>query len=206
MRSGLLVAGAAVAIVGAGLMVSLFFLPGVPTNTRYSSVSIADLAPNTTRSWPITESPAISATLSLTWSAGSTVSVSLWRASTCGGATCPASPALAVWNANVSGTWSFDGTVGSLVLLSVTNFGHATTTFTGAVTETYVVASPSQVVPAWALITIGGLFLLGIGGVAIFLGLFLEPGVYRPPGSDLGRFDEERRHEIGRDPNDFGNL
>lgn len=208
MRSGLLVAGVAVAIVGAGLMVSLFFLPSPPTNTRYSSVSIAGLGPNDTRSWPISAGSSTAGTLSLSWSASSTVSVSLWKASVCGGATCVVSPALVAWNGNVSGSWTYDGSVGTLYLLSVTNFGHVATSFTGALTETYVVASPSQAVPAWALITIGGLFLLGIGGVAIFLGLFLEPGVYRPPEGGPGRprSDDELRPDLGPDPNDFGEM
>ncbi len=206
MRSGLVIAGVAVAVVGAGLLLSLFFLPAPPVNSRFSSVAISDLGPNATNPWIISEDSASQGTLVLTWSSQGPVSVSLYTTVPCQGqGVCPAGKPLVTWNANTSGAWSYHGAVGAAYLLSVLNFGHASTSFVASLTETYTVPTPSQAVPAWALITVGGLFLLGIGGIAMFLGLFLEPGIYRPPRSGyatLGRDGVDPVGEIGPEPVD----
>ena len=182
MRPWLFTAGVGIAVIGAGLMVSLFFLPAPPLDTRSSSVSITDLGATATRTWEIPEATAYSGTLLLGWNASAPVSVSLRQAVPCAtlGADCPANRPLVSWTGNVSGLWSFQGAIGSNYFLSVSNFGHAGLSFSGGLTESYVVPTPSQAVPAWALILLGGLVLLSIGGLATFLGLFLEPGVYGP--------------------------
>jgi len=186
-------AGAAVAVVGVGLVISLFFLPGPPTDTRTSSVTIANLGPglNATQSWRVTEDPSDAGTLSLTWSSLSPVSVGLWKLGTCtlGCGLCPVGQPVVQWNANVTGAWTFQGTVLSAYLLSVTNHGNTPVSFTGTTTEVYPVPTASSVVPTWALIAVGGLFLLGIGGTALFLGFFLASDVYAPPRSGFDRFD-----------------
>lgn len=184
------------AVIGAGLLVSLFFLPPAPTDMRTNAVSVTDLGANATRTWEIPEASAYSGTLVLGWNASGPASVALWTAAPCptADALCPSSKPIANWSGNVSGLWSFQGTVGSAYLLSVSNFGHAPVSFSGSLTETYVVPTVSQEVPAWALILLGGLVLLAIGGVAAFLGLFLERGVFRPP--DAGT------EGLGREPVD----
>jgi hypothetical protein len=204
VRGGLFVAGVAIAVVGAGLMVSLFFLPGTPTDTRATSDSIAGLGANSTRSWTIPEDSAISGTLTLTWTSSAPVTVYLSKATTCpvGTGICPVSPPIASWYDNVTGSWALNGAIGSNYLLSVANSGTTSLSFSGTLTETYSVPTPSQAVPAWALITLGGLVLLGIGGVAAFLGLFLPSGVYRPPTGGFEEYDEpdESMGEFGLDP------
>jgi len=205
VRGGLLVAGVAIAVIGAGLMVSLFFLPGVPTDTRTNSVSIAELPADTPRSWSVPEQVTLAGHLTLTWTASAPVTVDLSRSSTCpiGSGLCPAGPAIVAWPTNVTGSWSMAGPVGATYLLSVTNSGNATISFSGTFVETYSVPTPSQAVPAWALITLGGLVLLGIGGIATFLGLFLPSGVYRSPVGPRPEFDEETDEpldELGPDP------
>ena len=150
---------------------------------RWSSVSAADLGPNATRTWVIPEVPAYSGTLVLGWNSSGPASVSLWNAGPCPTTTavCPAGTPAVNWTGNVTGAWSFQGKIGSAYLVSVSNFGHVPISVSASLTETYVVPTVSQEVPAWALILLGGLVLLAIGGVAAFLGLFLERGVYRPP-------------------------
>jgi hypothetical protein len=192
VRTGLVGAGAVVAIVGAGLVFSLFFLPGPPTNTHTTSDSIADLG-SSPRSWAISEDSVDSGSLSLSWTASGAATVQLWKAGPCavGGGVCPVGSPIVSWNATDKGQWAMNGTIGSVYLLSATNYGTAPISFTGTLTESYQVATPSSVVPAWALIALGGLILLGIGAVAIFLGFFLAAGVYRPPRSGVQEFDPD---------------
>ncbi len=193
MRTGLVAAGIVIAVVGAGLLVSLFYLPPVPTNIRTASVAITDLGPGTTRSWVIPEAAAPSGQLTLTWTASTAVGVSLWNTARCpvGGGICPIGAAITGWNANVSGSWAYTGDVHATYLLSVTNPASTPQSFTGVLTETYQVPTPSQAIPAWALISVGGLVLVGIGGIAVFLGLFLGSGVYRPPPTEGDPLDPE---------------
>jgi hypothetical protein len=211
VRGGLLVAGVAIAVVGAGLMVSLFFLPGTPTDTRSASDSIADLGANSSRSWTIPEEVAVSGTLQLSWTTSGPANVYLSKTSTCpvGTGLCPVAPPIATWYGNLSGTWSLTGPVTAAYLLTVTNPGHTPISFSGTLTETYVVPTAAQAVPAWALILLGGLVLLGIGAIAVFLGLFLPPGVYRPPSPGMGRYDElgdDGLGDLGSDPRETGEL
>lgn len=196
-------AGIAIAVVGAGLLVSLFYLPPVPTNTLSSSVAITDLGPGTTRSWVINEASAVSGQLTLTWVASASVAVSLWNTATCpvGGGVCPVGSAIVAWSAAVNGTWHYSGPVRATYLLSVTNSASVSQSFTGLLVDTYPVSTPSQVVPAWALIAVGGLVLALIGGTAIFLGVFLESGVYqRPPPYPADAVDGELPERADDDP------
>jgi len=210
VRIGLVGAGAVIAIVGAGLLVSLFFLPGPPTVTRASTDSISDLG-TTSRTWTITEDTTISGSLSLVWTSSGAATVQLWKANPCtlGVGYCPVIPAIVTWNGNVTGQWSVQGPVASVYLLSVTNYGNSAISFTGTLTESYPVSTPSAAVPAWALIAVGGLFLLGIGALAVFLGFFLASGVYRPPRSGVEEFDPDLKEATGSsgpDRQEFGEL
>ncbi len=185
VRWGLFVAGVAVGVIGAFLIVALFFLPPIPLDTRTSSVSISDLGGNLTNQWSLTVDPAFAGTLTLQWTSQNPFSVSLWNASSCSaaGGTCPTgNQSVVSWYGKVSGSWTYQGTTRSLYLLFVQNLGHTPSPFSATLTETYTVSTPSQLVPAWAFILLGGLVLLGIGGVTTFLGIFLESGVYGPPG------------------------
>ncbi len=177
--------GVAIAVVGAGLMVSLFFLPGTPTDTRSTSDSVANLGASSSLSWTIAEQSTMSGALVLSWSSSAPANVELSQAVGCpvGTGLCAVSPPIVSWHANLTGRWGVAGPVNATYLLSVTNIGHDNLSFSGTLVETYDVPTPSQAVPAWALITLGGLLLLGIGAIATFLGLFLPAGVYRPPGS-----------------------
>lgn len=180
-------------VIGAGLMVSLFFLPAPPTDMRTSSVIITDLGPNATKAPEITEVSAYSGTLALGWNASGPVSVALWKAVPCASsaAVCFPSQPMVNWTGTLTGSWSFQGQIGSIYFLSISNFGRAPISFSGTLTETYVVPTVSQEVPSWALILLGSLVLLAIGGVATFLGLFLERGIYRPPRSGPARSERE---------------
>lgn len=211
MRTGLVGAGAVVAIVGAGLVVSLFFLPGPPTDTHTTSDSIADLG-SSPRTWTITENAVDPGSMTLSWTSSGAATVQLWMGGPCtvGSGTCPVGSPITAWNGNDSGQWSMQGSIASVYLLSVTNYGSMPISFTGTLTETYQVPTASAAVPAWALIALGGLILLGIGGLAIFLGFFLATGVYRPPRSGSEAFEPMDLDEgpdglapENQDPGDF---
>jgi hypothetical protein len=211
VRIGLVGAGAVIAIVGAGLLVSLFFLPGPPTDTRITSVSISDLNASATRTWTISEDTVLSGSLSVSWTSSGAATVQLWKAHPCpvGVGYCPIAPAVVSWNESIKGQWSAQGPVVSVYLLSATNYGGSAISFTSTLTESYPVSTPAAVVPAWALIAVGGLFLLGIGALAIFLGFFLASGVYRPPRSGVEEFYPDQDEDIANrapDPAGPGEL
>ena len=199
VRPGLFIAGVSIAVIGAGLMVSLFFLPAPPTDMRTNSVIITDLGPNATKAPEIAEVSAYSGTRALGWNSSGPVSVALWKAVPCASASVACFPSKPVvnWTGMIKGSWTFQGTIGSTYFLSISNFGRTPISFSGTLTETYVVPTVSQEVPAWALILLGGLVLLAIGGVAAFLGLFLEHGVYRPPRPGSSRAEREPVDPIG---------
>ncbi len=199
MRTRLIAAGVAVAVVGAGLLLALFYLPPVPTDTRTHDLAVSSLGPNATQAWTVSNFAATTGSMTLSWSSLGRVAVSLWKTTTCpvGTGVCPQGPAIVSWSANLSGHWSYSGSVPGQYLLTVTNVGSSALSFVATLTETYQVPTPSQVVPAWALIAIGGLVLLGIGGVAVFLGLFLPGDVYRPPRYGAGEPDPDRAEGWG---------
>jgi len=92
---------------------------------------------------------------------------------------------LFAWDQSLSGKET--GTTGNATafILVVGNPGGATLAFTGTVSVGFMSSSP---LPSWAwgLIALGGVVLLSLGGIALFLGLFLPGGVYRESaGADL---------------------
>jgi len=68
-------------------------------------------------------------------------------------------------------------------ILDVQNPGTSSLAFAGTVSVEYTPGAPLPTW-AWGVIALGGVVLLGMGGIALFLGLFLPAGVYQDePGA-----------------------
>lgn len=183
MRTGLLAVGAAMAIVGAGVVVAVAmpFGPGTPSKTDrvwQSSVS-AD-------SWEKHELPAVpagTAAIMFSWNTSRTAQVYWYAAGPCVSTAgwCLDGGPLAFWSDNTTGHWTDSGPPPSGYCIMVDDPSSAPVNFSGELVESY--AGPSHRLPMVPLLLIlgGGSLLAGIGGLAIYLGLFLPSGVYSAP-------------------------
>jgi hypothetical protein len=199
-------------IVGAGVTLSAFFEPGAPTLTKVNPLAAPNLQPGLPRTMVVWLQNTSSGTLELSWVSSSNVNVSVYRATSCAFIDystkpiyCPDGPALASWPSNSSGHWTTTGAISFPFLLNLQNPGEKPVNVSAVFYESW--ASTSPPVPTWIFLSTlaGGIACISIGGVAIFLGLFLRSGVYDrdeeeplPPEPDLG-FDPDEA-EIGDDP------
>jgi len=185
VRAGLFVAGAAVTIIGAGVLIATLTLATGPTVTRFDPVSVADLPGHAFFAPQLEGSNQSSATTHLVWASSSSLLVAVYPSIECpnGHAVCQSGHAVASWWAN-SGSWSASGALSFPLFLNITNPNGTPVTFSGSLVETYTTSALTN--PTWALFLplVGGVVLVAIGGVGIFLGLFLPEGTYsriRPP-------------------------
>ena len=199
--------GIFLAIIGAGLLVSLLYFPTSQPETLVTTASVGDLGPGQTRSVTLSEHASSSASLSLDWSGSALSRVSFWATAPCGGGTsgaCAVSPPLRTWSGNVSGQWSSSGPVGGTYILTVTNPGNVSLSLSAATTENYQTGSSLLTVSVAFIIT-GGAVLVGFGAIAVFLGLFLPGGVYRSFPS-RGRLPPVDDRDLLDETNDFDDL
>lgn len=189
VRTGLVVVGSVIAILGGGLIVTLFFLSAGPATTSLVSVQNGGLLPGTNYSSTISPSGSVPSSITVSWSSNGPANVTLTPAEPCPGPSgwCSHGSPILAWTLVSSGKETTTATNSSAYILEVVNGGTVVLKFSAGVTVAYQPASP---VPLWGwwLIAGGGIVLLGIGGIAIFLGLFLPGGVYsRGPTSSSGR-------------------
>jgi hypothetical protein len=115
--------------------------------------------------------------------------VGLYAGEPCRGAgsVCPTGPPFASWTAR-SGQWNAKGSLTFPWVLEIRNPNQTSSSLNGALLESWPATSTFNF--GWGVIVslAGAVILLGIGGVAVFLGLFLRPGVYGRPdaGDDEG--------------------
>jgi hypothetical protein len=185
VRRGLLFVGLAIALIGGGIIGSLFFLAGAQTTTIYN----ADYAvpSGTTENSTLRFTPTGAGSLSFSWSSSGPTNVSVFAVEACssGSGTCPSGPALVSWASVSSGRWSMSGSIGSYYTVSSTNSGALQVQFSGTFTETYTTGSSGLSLAQLTFILAGAVVLLAIGGVSIFLGLFLRGGVYSDPAGNV---------------------
>jgi hypothetical protein len=185
----LVVVGAAIAIIGGGLFFTLFIVSGGPTSTTRLSFDNPNIPGHST--WPEIISPSTTTAISigLSWSTNEPANVSLTPAGPCANNSleaCPTGPPLFSWTYATSGHETSNSAKAQAYILAVTNPWTGTLQFSGVVS---VSTAAGSLFPTWAwgLIALGGVVLLAIGGIAIFLGLFLPGGVYRNPGEETIR-------------------
>jgi hypothetical protein len=184
VRLWLIAVGVAFALVGGGLFASLFYLPNSPSVSSSRSVSLP-VSPAGPQQWPFALSGESHGTVTLSWTSTGPANVSLYLATVCASGTslCPVGAPLVSWSSNLSGRWSNSGTVYSYYLLWVGSKSSTSILLNGTLSEVYSPTTSEFGIPAWPLIAIGGILLLAVGVIALFLGMFLPGGVYAAPTS-----------------------
>jgi len=190
VRTGLVLIGTVLAVLGGGLVLSLFFLSGGPASTTQTTFTDPGLPAHHNQSWAL-PGPPNSGSVSVSWTTTSAANVSVSSATSCVSPSgfCPTGPPSLNWTAVVSGKGTIDPADASDYLLTVSNPGSSPLRFTAVVSISYNTGTPISAW-IWGLIATGGIALLTIGGIALFLGLFLPGGVYRDPDAAL----TARRH------------
>lgn len=201
MRVGLLVVGAAVALIGAGVLLASFSLSQGATSSQLDTVSLPAIAPHSTFGQQLGGVNQSSATVSLDWSSTGYLDVAVFPAVPCphGPGVCPSSKAAASWS-GISGRWSTSGSFSFPLFLNLSNPNATPTAFSATFRESYTTSSPVNPTLSLFVSLVGAVVLFIIGGVAVFLGLFLPKGVYSPgrgqpitedPDEEYEDFDDE---------------
>ena len=185
MRTGLVGLGVVVAVVGVGVLIAALSLSSPPGGTHTDVIDFVSLPGHSFTNQSVVGEGQSSATVVVNWTATGTVNASLYQGAACGvaGGTCANGPALATWS-GTSGEWRMTGSVSFPWVLEIHNGGKVAVSFTGTLVESWPATASLDL--GWGLLVslVGAVILMGIGGVAVFLGLFLRPGVYRPTGDD----------------------
>jgi hypothetical protein len=188
VRTGLVAVGAAIAIVGAGVVLAVALPSGASRDDRTGLVDIDRLLPGDSLSSLVNGTASSQATVSFNWSATSSADVQWWVASFA----CSTPRTWCVqgeeplhdWSGNTSGEWSIIGSAAEVYCIWVADASDQNLTFTGELKE--VASAPEGLLPmlplAWTVA--GGTLLIGMGGVAAYLGLFLPSTVYAPSAED----------------------
>jgi hypothetical protein len=186
VRTGLVVLGIVIAVLGAGLILTLFFLSGGPVNSSQISLEDPGLAAHSNQSWVVSGPTPGSGSVTLSWTTSAAANVSLWPVTTCLGpfGPCQTGPAALSWSLATTGKGTVSPSNASAYILLVTNPGNSPLRFSGAVSVSYGPGTPLTAW-SWGVIAIGGITLLAIGGIALFLGLFLPGGVYQDPDGEV---------------------
>ena len=203
MRLGLVAVGLAFVVVGAGLVASFFvFSSNVPPGALTRTITASQIAPNQTQVWTLDTVGTPHGSLSLSWSSNVPTNVTFSQGTGCSSSSgiCPISPALAVWDANSSGSWKGTGNVGSGYVVTVTARANRAVSFNASLAESYPGTPFGFASPVIILITVASVLLLGTGAIGVFLGLFLRGGVYEAPPPARRRADIYG--DLGVEPDD----
>jgi hypothetical protein len=215
VRTGLLVVGAAIALVGVGVLVASLSLTSGGTLTRLDTVSLPVVPGHSSSTQLLGGENQSSATLVLTWTSSQYLQVEVYTPGPCPhtSGVCPNGPPVASWWSD-GGRWSVQGPASFPLIVNVTNPNSTSSSFSMTLLETAV---PGTSNPGWLqyLPLVGAVVLFAIGGLAVFLGIFLRGGVYggtggaRPPmdldeedDDDLGETGELDAPIEGEDPDD----
>ncbi|MGP8159381.1 MAG: hypothetical protein ACLPWO_07255 [Thermoplasmata archaeon] len=186
MRTGLVVLGTIIAVLGVGLILTLVFLSSGSANTSQVSSQDPDLAPHSNETWIVSGPTPGAGSIALSWTASSPANVSLWPVTSCVGpfGPCRTGSAVLRWSAATSGQGTVVPSNASLYILLAANPGNLSLRFSAMFSISF---APTAPFPAWGwgLIATGGVALLTIGGIALFLGLFLPAGVYPDPDVEV---------------------
>ena len=179
------------AIVGAGVVVAvtLPFAASAPTMTAHTWDS--QVGPDTWRTYDVPADAAHSAAVRFTWNASRAAEVYWYAAGPCASGTgwC-LEGVLANWSGTTSGNWTAIGVAATGYCILVDDSGSASMNFTGQFVES--VSNPGHRLPMVPLAfgLGGGAILIGMGGVATYLGLFLPASVYRSESTTPGDDDD----------------
>ena len=194
MRPGLVAVGGALVLLGGGILASVYLVPTPgPTNQYAFSDPVQVVRAHATWSVLLNGINDSGASVTVRWSSSQSLAGSLYTHLTCTPSVppCPGPKLLAQWTSGVSGVWTAPGPSSFPYRLNLTNAGSAPANATVAWSETIPSAFHLPALTA-LLVDAGSATLMGIGGVAVFLGLFLRGGVYRrPPAPSNSRPGED---------------
>jgi hypothetical protein len=175
--------GAVVGVVGVGLIVTLFLLSSGALTTNRTSFENPTLSADSVWVEVVTRSGSSQATVTLSWSSSEPVNVTLTPAQACSSLLgyCASGAPVFNWTLQTSGKATDSSASAPAYLLRVVNPSASDCRVSAVASVSY---NPGSSLPDWAwfLIVAGGVILLAMGGIAIFLGLFLPRGVYQDPG------------------------
>jgi hypothetical protein len=201
VRTGLLLAGLAVAIIGVGVILVSLSYPTGPSGTQLDTLSAPTVQAHATLLEEVVGVNESSAQVTLVWAASQYMDVALYGSGPCphSSGTCPGGAPLKSW-VGYTGKWSASGALLFPLYLNLTNPNGTIASFSGTLVETYSTSALAD--PTWSLFVplLGAAVLVAIGGVAIFLGLFLGQGVYSPTPAPPTRYDGWDDEFEGDDP------
>jgi len=189
VRTGLIAVGAAMALVGAGVVVAIT-LPFSPADSSQTDRTWEAPVPAKAEVFHDVEAASVgAASISLSWHSTKAVAVYWYEAGPCAAPSvgwCVDGGPLQTWTPTTSGNWTSSGPAASEYCIMVDDPTNSALNFSAEFVESY--PDPGHPIPTLplALGVSGGALLIGLGGVAIYLGLFLPTGVYSsaPGGSE----------------------
>ena len=189
MRPWLVVLGASLLLIGVGALSGLLFLP--PTGVRQQSTSQLvghATPPGTLGTFLISGVADHRGTVALNWSSTGPVSVQ-FEPATCSSGTTPCSgPVLREWPRNTSGTYSWSGPLDGLYQLTWVTPPRVFANVSASAVVSWTVIPPTSVAE-WTAEVASGLLAV-VGGIGLFLGVFLR-GNYRIPPPTVSRHAED---------------
>lgn len=201
MRPGLVVVGGLLVTLGASALASIYVLapPAPTTTTSITGAPVSVPARQEASTPPISLVTSGAATLRVTWQSTTDVNASLTAGTACAGLppACGTADTLASGGGR-SALWVVGSPGRGPIYITWYNNGSVAASVRYTIAET--VASPDQlpaVVQLLVDIALGS--LTAIGGLALFLGLFLRGGVYRRPAPLVSRSADDAE-AIAGDP------
>jgi hypothetical protein len=197
VRPGLVAVGIALVVVGVLVGYVGLSTPGSPISKGLSrEFSVPEVLPAHQRIDIVTVVNSTSANFVLSWTSTAPLNVTLFQGVACSSASgfCTSGPPLASWPSNTSGGWLHSGTVVNPYLLDVDNHQSSNVSLAGSLAESYPDGTGPAPTSTVVTLLAGGVLLVVIGGLALFLGLFLRSGVYAEPEPLVPRY----AHELDR--------
>jgi hypothetical protein len=173
------------AIVGAGVVIAVTMPFTAPATSQTAHSWDSTVGAGRITPYYVPAAPSTSAAIRFNWSSSNSTEVNWYAAGPCSPAPswCIEGGPIASWPGNTSGSWSGTGPAGSGYCILVNDHGSVSVNFSGEFIESVRSSThPLPMVP-FAIVLSGGSILIGIGGLSIYLGLFLPAGTYRPRGS-----------------------
>ncbi len=186
VRVGLVAVGTAFAIVGAGVIASMVLTVVPSTATRIGDASAEQVDPSTAALMLLPAVPTGDGSAEMVWSASAPTEVWWYEEAPCTPQPgwCIEGGPLANWSgAPTTGEFAWQGSVASLYCLYVEDSGDHAVNVSASFAESYPSASHLLPLVPFVWTMVGGSLLLGVGGMATYLGLFLPGGVYGAPAA-----------------------
>ncbi|MGI0132608.1 MAG: hypothetical protein ACREDK_05905 [Thermoplasmata archaeon] len=182
MRPGLVALGVALLVLGCATVAAVYLLPEPsPSSEQTTVLQPVFVAAHGGGQGRVTGVDTSTGTLNVHWSSSVPLAVTFYDAPGCptSGA-CDLSAPLASWSSNTSGDWTSTGALAFPYVLVWSDPGGSAGSFEAQAVESYHVGGALPAVTALLIDGTAGTLIV-IGGIGLFLGLFLRAGIYRPP-------------------------